>query len=280
MSTAAPSQWTGPYLPRRKSGCFQLELAVGTYFKTLNRGGDKVVCVWDPQTGSVLHRLEGHKSYVTCCAFSDDNLLLATGSNDQTVIIWNLENADGKITLTKSKSVEKGATNGTSVNLDKYVGEWTVEEVSPWLASLGFAQYEATFREHQIDGQELLHLTHDSLLHSLQIGLQSSTALSQMTLSPGFFFPPPSVEPLGHRSKLLRAMMILKNPLWHQLAVDELNNIRKPGEFCCPITHEIMTDPVLAAGKYLPDRERGGHSLIGAPFPLFAQMEAPTSDQL
>ena len=43
--------------------------------------------------------------------------------------------------------------------------------------------------------------------------------------------------------------MTLKNPLWQQLAEDEQNNVRKPGEFCCPITHEVMTDPVIAAGK-------------------------------
>lgn len=144
--------------------------------------------MWDPRTGFMIHRLEGHKRYVTSCAFSDDNQLLATGSCDQTVIIWNIDRLEGKeITIdTKkgaiapvtaaSKAAEEAAEvaerNGSNFSSDKYVGEWTEAEVCKWVTSgLGLTKYAATFRDHHLDGLELLHLTHDSLLMSLRIGL-------------------------------------------------------------------------------------------------------------
>lgn len=34
--------------------------------------------------------LRGHKRYVACCAFSRDGNLVATGSNDRSVIVWDL----------------------------------------------------------------------------------------------------------------------------------------------------------------------------------------------
>lgn len=44
--------------------------------------------------------LVGHKRYVACCAFSRDGNLLATGSNDKSVIVWDLTgnlNVDSEI---------------------------------------------------------------------------------------------------------------------------------------------------------------------------------------
>lgn len=61
----------------------------------------------------------------------------------------------------------------------------------------------------------------------------------------------PQTEPLGVRNRLLRSIVTVRNPLWKQIADDEQNNVRKPSEFCCPITKEIMIDPVLAAGKLI-----------------------------
>ena len=49
--------------------------------------------------------------------------------------------------------------------------------------------------------------------------------------------------------------MTLKNPLWQQLAEDVQNNTRRPPELCCPITHEICDDPVMAAGKQPDDKK-------------------------
>lgn len=36
---------------------------------------------------------------------------------------------------------------------------------------------------------------------------------------------------------------------------EDQHNIRKPNEFCCPITHEIMADPVIASDGHTYERE-------------------------
>lgn len=203
-----------------------------------------MVFIWDPRTGNMVHRLEGHKRYVTSCAFSDDNQLLATGSNDQTVIIWNIDSILEKeinVEQSQSRSKTKTSNGDQDFSSDKYVGEWSEADVVNWVVSLGFSKYAPIFRAHHIDGLELLHLTHDSLLMNLKIGLPVGPPFRLTNAFP--------TEPLGHRNKILRSIMTLKNPLWQQLAEDEQNNVRKPSEFCCPITHEVMSDPVLAAGK-------------------------------
>ena len=48
------------------------------------------------------------------------------------------------------------------------------------------------------------------------------------------------VAPLGHRNKILREIKNVKSK--------ELSNV-VPDEFLCPITREIMTDPVIASGR-------------------------------
>src|SRR6266540_29533 len=45
-------------------------------------------------TGELLHTLEGHEEAVTCLAFSPDGKMLATGSPDRTVRLWDV--AKGK----------------------------------------------------------------------------------------------------------------------------------------------------------------------------------------
>lgn len=42
-------------------------------------------------TGKVMAITTGHNRYVACCAFSRDGNLLATGSNDKSVIVWDLK---------------------------------------------------------------------------------------------------------------------------------------------------------------------------------------------
>lgn len=50
---------------------------------------DKIVNIWDPNTGELQHTLTGHKMQVYSIAFSPDGKLPASGSQDQTVMLWN-----------------------------------------------------------------------------------------------------------------------------------------------------------------------------------------------
>lgn len=134
------------------------------------RAGDKIVIIWDPQNGLILHKLEGHSRYVTCCTFSSDNKYLATGSNDKSVIVWNMSDIkDRDIVFINKDSIKTSAAmiaSGSNV-----VSEWKISDVTNWLERLDLGKYSQTFRDNSIDGIELVHLTNDSLLTSLRIGL-------------------------------------------------------------------------------------------------------------
>ena len=56
------------------------------------------------QTRQLLGELEGHANAVTCAAFSPDGKTLATGSKDQTVILWD-------VTVRKRREVLRGHAN-------------------------------------------------------------------------------------------------------------------------------------------------------------------------
>ena len=53
-------------------------------------GGDKVVRVWDSDSGKELFSLKGHTDDVWGVAFSSDGKRLATGSWDETVKVWDV----------------------------------------------------------------------------------------------------------------------------------------------------------------------------------------------
>ena len=62
-----------------------------------NPAGDKIVTcaddtirVWDYKTGHLLHKLIGHSGSVDAACFNEDGCLIASGSSDQTIRIWDV----------------------------------------------------------------------------------------------------------------------------------------------------------------------------------------------
>ncbi|XP_032233884.2 WD repeat, SAM and U-box domain-containing protein 1 isoform X2 [Nematostella vectensis] len=188
--------------------------------------GDKTVILWNPLNGVALHTITGHSRYVTCCSFSPDGKWLATASGDRTLRLWQL-------TLTENGELDTGAmaqqlpqdSKQPSVlqrGERKRLVTWTVEEVCTWLESIGLAQYSEVFRNNAIDGHELSNMTGNVLLTDLTIG------------------------PAGHRNKILRSIKDTKKE-----EIDD--NI--PDEYLCPISRDVMRDPVIAADGYSYERE-------------------------
>lgn len=52
-------------------------------------GGDKAVFLWDVATAKTLRRFLGHTHRVNACDFNADASILASGSYDATVRIWD-----------------------------------------------------------------------------------------------------------------------------------------------------------------------------------------------
>ncbi|UYV62994.1 WDSUB1 [Cordylochernes scorpioides] len=180
-----------------------------------DRAGDKRVIIWDTDSGRKLQDLTRHQRYVTCCAWSADGEVLASGSNDRMVVLWGAGTG---------KTVDQPANSSPPA----LVG-WTVSQVAEWLGDVvRLPQYREVFCHNHIDGLELLHLTHDSLLHSLKI------------------------ESMGHRNQILRGIQLLRDPLSR---LSPLDSEACPEEFLCPITHEAMVDPVVAADGYSYEKE-------------------------
>jgi len=47
------------------------------------------IAIWDIQTEQLLHELSGHEETVNCVAYRADGQLIASGSDDRTVRLWN-----------------------------------------------------------------------------------------------------------------------------------------------------------------------------------------------
>ncbi|KAG7222332.1 hypothetical protein INR49_026758 [Caranx melampygus] len=186
---------------------------------------DKTVTVYDAKNAVLLYTLKQHDRYVTACCFSPTSPLIATGSMDKTVNIWRLEDGgsghDGKSLPGESALMAReGRTSAGRLQL--LVADWSEEDVSEWLVEEGLERLVDKFRANNIDGTELLGLTKETLASELLI------------------------ESIGLRNKLLRKVEELRS---------ELASSGVPDEFLCPITRELMREPVIAADGYSYERE-------------------------
>uniref|UniRef100_A0A8C5CSX6 WD repeat, SAM and U-box domain-containing protein 1 n=1 Tax=Gadus morhua TaxID=8049 RepID=A0A8C5CSX6_GADMO len=181
---------------------------------------DKTVTIYDANNAVLLYTLNQHERYVTACAFSPTDAVMATGSMDKTVNVWRIQDGhSGKLAPGEfTLSFSRRTAAGRSRLL---VSDWSEEDVGAWLVEEGLEGLAVTFRTNNIDGAELLGITKDTLVEL-------------------------RVESVGLRGKVLRKIEELKG-------VSVCSGV--PDEYLCPITRELMKDPVIAADGYSYERE-------------------------
>ncbi|KTG07186.1 hypothetical protein cypCar_00030311 [Cyprinus carpio] len=180
---------------------------------------DKTVTVYDANQGELLHTLTQHDRYVTACAFSPCMLMFASGSMDKTVNIWRIGDGNAGASEPLKMSVQGRKSLGYSRTL---VSDWSEEDVSEWLCDEGLEALVDAFRAHNIDGAELISLNTETLTTEFNI------------------------ESVGLRGRVLRKIKDLRSSLMDSDV---------PDEFLCPITRELMKDPVIAADGFSYERE-------------------------
>ncbi|KAI9814767.1 MAG: hypothetical protein M1827_003033 [Pycnora praestabilis] len=62
--------------------------------KMVSGSGDSTARIWDCDTGTPLHTLKGHSSWVLAVAWSSDDRMIATGSMDTTVRLWDAKTGE------------------------------------------------------------------------------------------------------------------------------------------------------------------------------------------
>uniref|UniRef100_A0A3P9BJ84 WD repeat, SAM and U-box domain-containing protein 1 n=1 Tax=Maylandia zebra TaxID=106582 RepID=A0A3P9BJ84_9CICH len=162
------------------------------------------------------------KAYVTTVALSPTFPWIATGSMDRSVNVWRIGDEDDS---TGKYSAEDCLSCNTGEKLPGHSGllltDWSEDDVQTWLRDEGLVELVSVFKANNIDGPELSQLNKET---AAELGIES----------------------VGLRGRLLRRIEALKA---------EQNGSEAPDEFLCPITRELMKDPVIAADGYSYERE-------------------------
>jgi WD40 repeat protein len=178
--------------------------------------GDKTIVIWNYDTGDFIYQFDAHTRYVTCCSFSSDGHYLASGSNDRMVNIW-------KIDYNESENKNEEKTWEYEINS---IDQWTNEIVHQWL--------------EQFHVKTKLNLTGKDLL------LKSDNEILELFNNN---------EQLLNELSSLRHKHFIKGISAKRTTLNDKNQTIIPNEFLCPITHELMNDPVCTSDGYTYERK-------------------------
>lgn len=81
--------------------------------KTIVSSGGNEVHVWDAATGETRHKLKGHKKLVRAVAYGADNNTVVSGSDDQTMILWDVAKEKPVYTSPEQSQRIEGITVGS-----------------------------------------------------------------------------------------------------------------------------------------------------------------------
>lgn len=78
--------------------------------RVVSGGYDKILIVWDEETGQVKHVITGRAGVVFAVAWSPDGHRIVSGSRDNTLKVWDAVTGEAKVTIggQKTKSLVPG----------------------------------------------------------------------------------------------------------------------------------------------------------------------------
>ncbi|XP_017753364.1 PREDICTED: WD repeat, SAM and U-box domain-containing protein 1-like isoform X2 [Eufriesea mexicana] len=177
---------------------------------------DRTARIWSVYSGSCLYVLEEHESLVTACAFSEDTSLFITGALDKTLLIWKIpRQLISQYTLINNLKHNR-----------KMVADWKVHDTLKWLDEIGLRMLIKTACEASLTGRQLLSVPEDELMKRLHIEQDEDT-----------------VEIFRTQLYWLKR----ENDNSTEILIDDTEI---PHEYLCPITHEIMKEPVLCSDGF------------------------------
>ncbi|XP_043263892.1 WD repeat, SAM and U-box domain-containing protein 1-like [Colletes gigas] len=181
---------------------------------------DRTARIWSVYSGACLFVLEEHESLVTTCAFSDDTSLFITGGLDRTILIW---------TIPQRLISQNALIDNLRHNRHK-VADWRVDDTLKWLNEIGLSMLTEKAYIAALTGRQLLTISEDDLIKKLQIEQD---------------------EQAGEAFKTQLYWLKREDSNAVEVPID---GAEIPHEFLCPITHEIMKEPVLCSDGFTYER--------------------------
>ncbi|KAK0158268.1 hypothetical protein PV328_009292 [Microctonus aethiopoides] len=178
---------------------------------------DRTARIWSANSGVCLHVLEHHDSLVTSCAFASDTSLFATGALDKTIAIWQLPQE----LISQSILIDRLRNN------TKKVMDWKTEDVIKWLIEFNLGALESRVVALRLSGRALLTAPEELLISRLHVG---EDLLEEFT----------------------KQLYWLKQEDTNRF--DNIDDIEIPDDFLCPITHEIMHEPVICSDGFIYEK--------------------------
>jgi len=210
----------------KKHACAVMCVSFGIEHYLASGSGDKTIIIWNYDTGYFLYQFDAHTRYVTCCSFSPDGHYLASGSNDRMVNIWKIDYSENENDNNEKK---RQKDKNPQLKLDS-LDLWTNEMVHQWLEQFNIST------NLNLTGNDLLSKSDNEILQLFDNDEELLNELSSLRH-----------KHFIKQISLKRIDQILKSDPNSQIAI--------PDEFLCPITHELMNDPVCTSDGYTYERK-------------------------
>lgn len=181
---------------------------------------DKTARIWSAFSAVCLHVLEEHGSLATACTFSEDTSLFVTGSLDRTVLVWKMpQHLVARTTLVYAIRQQK----------NRRLADWKICDTLEWLNEIGLQSLARTVRGKALTAQRLILFTPEELRTALEL------------------------EPDDEKLRMLAQQLYwLKKARF--VPAETMENEAVPHEFLCPVTHEVMREPVRCSDGFTYER--------------------------